>query len=297
MYPFNFGVKETSAAIRPSCPPEPIKKNWRTTHLSCEVQIDQQSSIRKSPPRTPIPTSVSGIKSLFQKLLTPTAPKEIEEEEFKTPIARPPTANSNNQVRVVPPAEKPSLNFSTEFTSSHPKSAKRSKEPSPTPSQKSSSSSRSSNSTNQTIIEMSDNGLIHEDTEKKEVTFYLSSNQVWKDFGNIMRLLTPVIKKFKDGKTPDLIQRMSEAMVKLHSCDGDRELAVQEITSFHQGSSDMQTYAAKIRKLGRYAYDRMEEQSRDYLMAQKFLTGLDEDIRTKIRRLESVTWYFERSLI
>ncbi|EFP01540.1 hypothetical protein CRE_09850 [Caenorhabditis remanei] len=86
----------------------------------------------------------------------------------------------------------------------------------------------------------------------------------------------------KDWKT------MSDAFVKLHECEADKEVALQEIATLSQGKMTIREFSDKIKRVGSYAYDDLETVSRERLMASQFLNGVHRNIRTEIRRLPTV---------
>uniref|UniRef100_A0A8R1E5N9 Retrotrans_gag domain-containing protein n=1 Tax=Caenorhabditis japonica TaxID=281687 RepID=A0A8R1E5N9_CAEJA len=83
-------------------------------------------------------------------------------------------------------------------------------------------------------------------------------------------------------------KRVTKAFVKLHACEVDKEVSIQEISNLQQGKKSISEFAEEIKKLGRYAYDNLPEESREWLMATQFMNGVNKQIRSELRRLPRI---------
>ncbi|CAO4368641.1 unnamed protein product [Caenorhabditis nigoni] len=139
------------------------------------------------------------------------------------------------------------------------------------------------------LKEKSFNGL-----ELKEIT----------DAGDIIRFLERHTKKFSDGKAADLKQlfndlarevkmdwgEVTKETLKLHECEADKELALEELDALVQGNSIITEFASKIRKLGAHAYDDVEVKTRERILAAKLRASVHKDIRNTIPSEVKMDW-------
>uniref|UniRef100_A0A8R1HJN8 Retrotransposon gag domain-containing protein n=1 Tax=Caenorhabditis japonica TaxID=281687 RepID=A0A8R1HJN8_CAEJA len=97
----------------------------------------------------------------------------------------------------------------------------------------------------------------------------------------------PALGKYNSLEERDKVdwKATTEALIKLHQCSSDRQLAAQEITALRQGKMSVSEFAEKLRKLGRYAYEYLGKEARDRLTATHLLNRVSKDIRVELRRL------------
>uniref|UniRef100_A0A8R1I8D4 Retrotrans_gag domain-containing protein n=1 Tax=Caenorhabditis japonica TaxID=281687 RepID=A0A8R1I8D4_CAEJA len=102
-------------------------------------------------------------------------------------------------------------------------------------------------------------------------------------------LRNPALDKYNslEDRERKTWKRVTSALLKLHQCEADKEIAIQEISNCTQGKGSVRDFAEKIRKLGTYAYDDLDKAARDRLMATHLLNGVSKDIRLELRRLPS----------
>uniref|UniRef100_A0A8R1HSY5 RNA-directed DNA polymerase n=1 Tax=Caenorhabditis japonica TaxID=281687 RepID=A0A8R1HSY5_CAEJA len=102
-------------------------------------------------------------------------------------------------------------------------------------------------------------------------------------------LRNPALDKYNslEDRERKTWKRVTSALLKLHQCEADKEIAIQEISNCTQGKGSVRDFAGKIRKLGTYAYDDLDKAARDRLMATHLLNGVSKNIRLELRRLPS----------
>ncbi|EFO97082.1 hypothetical protein CRE_31531 [Caenorhabditis remanei] len=100
----------------------------------------------------------------------------------------------------------------------------------------------------------------------------------------------PALLKYNrlDEKKIQSWEEAAKMLIEAHDCPAEKEVALQELTTISQGKKSLSAFGQQIRTLGNYAYDALNSESKEQLMATHFLTGTSKKIRTRLRRLQTI---------